>query len=150
MLSFYETGAKDGGFESGIGLALQVILASPHFVFRLEEAPRPLDSASTYQLADLDLASRLSFFLWARGPDAELLDIARAGGLQDADTLQLQVERMLVDPKSEALATRFASQLLRLQDLDKIHPDVLLFPGFETVALLMNLGSENSNACVSC
>ncbi len=120
-----------GDFESGIRMALQAILASPRFLFRLEEAPAAIRAGQNYRITDLDLATRLSFFLWAAGPDEELLKIAQRGTLRGPGVLAAQVKRMLADPKSEALATRFGSQWLRLQDLEKIYPDALLFPYYD-------------------
>ena len=128
LMSFYETGAAEGDFESGVRTALQAILASPHFVFRLEAAP---EGEGIYRLDDLELASRLSFFLWATVPDEELVKVATQGLLSDPAVLDRQVERMLADPRSDALATRFASQWLRLQDLEGMHPDYLLYPLYD-------------------
>jgi hypothetical protein len=128
LMKVYDDGRKAGDFESGIRLALQGILANPRFLFRVEQAPANLRAGQSYRLNDLDLASRLSFFLWDRVPDAELLKVAADGGLKIPAVLDKQVRRMLADPKSEALATRFASQWLRLQDVEKIRPDALLFP----------------------
>ena len=131
LLSLYEAGATEGGFEAGIRMALEGILASPHFVFRFEEPPVDADLAAGFAISDLDLASRLSFFLWAAGPDRELMRVAREGRLSDPGVLEQQVRRMLADPRSEALSTRFAAQWLRLQDLEKIHPDVRTYPDFD-------------------
>jgi hypothetical protein len=142
-MSFYQTGAAEGDFESGIRTALQAILASPHFVFRLEEAPAALEAGGAHRLNDLDLASRLSFFLWATVPDEELVKLASEGKLSDPEVLKGQVERMLDDPRSEALATRFASQWLRLQDLDKIDPDYLHYPLYDdTLAAALKRETE--------
>jgi hypothetical protein len=128
LLGLFRTGSEDGGFEVGIRTALQGILASPEFVFRLE---RPGGGpGEVYPVSDIDLASRLSFFLWASPPDGELLAVARDGRLSEPVVLEQQVRRMVDDPRSEALATRFAAQWLRLQDLDKVHPDALMFPDF--------------------
>ncbi len=131
LMKFYNQGRKDGDFESGIRLALQAILASPRFLFRLEDAPATLRAGQNYRITDLDLASRLSFFMWGSGPDAELLKAAGSGTLHVPAVLDKQVRRMLVDPKSEALSTRFAAQWLRLQDVDNIKPDALLFPSYD-------------------
>jgi hypothetical protein len=129
---FFQQGRQEGGdFEAGIRMALQAILASPKFLFRLEQAPATLRAGQTYRITDLDLAERLSFFLWAAGPDHELLKIAQRGTLRTPGVLAAQVKRMLKDPKAESLSTRFGSQWLRLQDLDKIHPDALLFPYYD-------------------
>ncbi len=132
LTKFYAQGRKDGGdFESGIRMALQAILASPRFLFRLEEAPTTLRAGQNYRINDLDLATRLSFFVWGSGPDEELLKIAQRGTLRAPGVLAAQVKRMLKDPKSDAIATRFGSQWLRLQDLEKIYPDALLFPYYD-------------------
>jgi Protein of unknown function (DUF1592)/Protein of unknown function (DUF1588)/Protein of unknown function (DUF1585)/Protein of unknown function (DUF1595)/Protein of unknown function (DUF1587) len=132
LTKFYAQGRKDGGdFESGIRMALQAILASPRFLFRLEEAPATIRAGQNYRITDLDLATRLSFFMWGAGPDEELLKVAQRGTLRGPGVLAAQVKRMLADPKSEALSTRFGSQWLRLQDLEKIYPDALLFPYYD-------------------
>ncbi len=132
LQKFFQQGRKDGGdFESGIRLAVQAILASPKFLFRLEEAPATVRPGQNYRITDRDLASRLSFFLWGTGPDAELVKVAGQGTLRAPGVLAAQVKRMLADPKAEALSTRFASQWFRLQDLDKINPDALLFPYYD-------------------
>jgi cytochrome c551/c552 len=128
LMRVYDDGRKDGDFESGIRLALQGILANPRFLFRVEQTPVNARAGEPYRLNDLDLASRLSFFLWDRVPDAELVKVATEGGLKDPAVLDRQVRRMLADPRSETLATRFAAQWLRLQDVEKIRPDSLLFP----------------------
>jgi len=130
LMSFYELGFADGGFELGVRTAIEAILASPDFVFRLEEAPSGVKAGESYAVSDTDLASRLSFFLWGAPPDAELLVAAEKGGLSDESGLTAQVRRMLQDSRAEALGTRFASQWLRLEDLDKVHPDRLFFPDF--------------------
>jgi hypothetical protein len=142
LLSFFETGSK-AGFEEGIRTALQAILTSPHFLFRVEEAPEGVDPGETYRISDVDLASRLSFFLWAMPPDDELSELATRRRLSDARTLEGQVRRMLADPRSEALATRFAGQWLRLQDLEKVHPDALTYPYFDqTLSASMHRETE--------
>lgn len=133
LMSFYQSGRDEGDFESGIRTSVQAILASPQFLFRLERN-RSRDSAgpdAIFRLSDVELASRLSFFLWSTGPDEELLTLAADGALSDPDTLAAQVSRMLDDPRSEALATRFASQWLRLQDLERLHPDYQLYPNYD-------------------
>ncbi|HEX7136483.1 MAG TPA: DUF1592 domain-containing protein, partial [Vicinamibacterales bacterium] len=122
---------KAGDFESGIRAVVQALLASPHFLFRLEEMPAATRPGQNYRVTDLDLASRLSYFLWATGPDAELLKVANTGTLHLPATLEKQVKRMLNDPRADAISTRFASQWLRLQDVDKIKPDALLYPSFD-------------------
>jgi hypothetical protein len=130
LMAFYDEGAKEGGFEVGIRTALEAILASPHFVFRIEETPATAKPGSRYALSDLDLASRLSFFIWGEPPDDSLVAIAKRGLLGSPMVLKAQTRRLLADPRSEALATRFAAQWLRLQDIDKVHPDALQFPDF--------------------
>jgi hypothetical protein len=130
LRGFYELGVEEGGFEIGIRTALEAVLASPHFVFRFEEAPANARSMTTYAISDDDLAARLSYFLWGLPPDEELRDLARLGELSDQNELERQVRRMLADPRSEALGSRFAAQWLRLQDLEKVHPDVRLEPDF--------------------
>ena len=133
-MSFYDRGApgeREGeGFEVGVRTALQAILASPQFIFRLEEQPVGVRAGASYRLSDLDLASRLSFFLWATNPDDELLTLAAEGRLSDSGLLEQQVERMLEDPRRKALATRFASQWLRLQDAEDNQPQPYLYPDF--------------------
>lgn len=129
-MSFYTSAAAEGGFELGVRTALQAILASPAFLFRLEREPPQAISGENYRLGDFDLASRLSFFLWGTSPDRELLDLADQERLTDPSLLATQVERMLVDPRSEALATRFAHQWLRLQDAAKNQPEPYFYPDF--------------------
>ena len=131
LMAFYETGATEGDFESGIRMALQAILASPHFVFRLEEVPDDTRPGENYRITDVNLASRLSYFLWASIPDEELMSVARQGKLSDPAVLEQQVRRMLGDQRAETLATRFAAQWLRLQDLEKVHPDALNYPQYD-------------------
>ncbi len=129
-LSFYERAASEEGFEIGIRTALQALLASPQFIFRLEEKPAGVRPGSSYRVSDVDLASRLAFFLWATNPDEELLELAAQDRLSDPEILEGQVLRMLRDPRSEALSTRFASQWLRLQDAHDNHPEPYLYPDY--------------------
>ncbi len=129
-MEFYDRAAREDGFEIGVRTALQAILASPSFIFRLERAPAEVLPGASYRISDVDLASRLSFFLWAQGPDDELLAAAADGRLSDAEVLESQVRRMLADPRAEALATRFASQWLRLQDAEDNQPEPYLYPDF--------------------
>lgn len=136
LMQFYEKGRAEGDFELGIRFALEAILASPQFVFRLERAPQTV-AGRAYRLDDLALATRLAFFLWGTPPDEELLRVASAGRLTDRE-LERQARRMLADPRAEALGTRFAAQWLRLQDLDKVKPDPNFYPNFdENLAGLM-------------
>jgi hypothetical protein len=143
LLHFYDEGATAGGFELGIRTVLQAMLASPDFIFRFEEPSAEVSPSGVYVLGDFDLATRLSFFLWGTPPDAELMEVAASGTLGDAAILDGQVDRMLADPRAEALGTRFAAQWLRLDDLDKVHPDRLLFPDFhEQLARAMRRETE--------
>ena len=131
LMALYDAGETEGGFEPGVRMALEGILASPHFVFRFEEPPVDVRPTDSFTISDHDLATRLSFFLWAGGPDPELLQLADERRLSDSDVLTRQVRRMLADPRAEALATRFAAQWLRLPDLDTLHPDVRTYPDFD-------------------
>jgi hypothetical protein len=130
LMSFYDQGRQEGGFELGVRTAIEAILASPHFIFRMEELPATARPGQKYAVSPTDLASRLSFFLWGAPPDESLVNAARNGTLSDPTVLAAQTRRMLADPKSEALASRFAAQWLRLQDVEKVHPDALQFPDF--------------------
>ncbi len=131
LMTFYDMGVQEGGFEVGVRTALQAILASPDFVFRFERAQGAIKPGESYRITDEALASRLSYFIWSAPPDRELITLASQGELADARTLERQVRRMLADPRSESLATRFAAQWLRLPDLELIHPDANLFPNFD-------------------
>jgi cytochrome c5 len=131
LMAFFDSGRLGADFEAGIRSALQAILASPHFIFRLEEVPSTVKPGQNYRISDLDLAARLSFFLWASPPDEELLAAASKGTLRTPAVLDAQVQRMLADARASALATRFAAQWLRLQDLEKIHPDPLYYPQYD-------------------
>jgi hypothetical protein len=131
LMRFYDEGSKNGNFEDGVRMALQAILASPHFVFKFEDATGSVNADGYARLSDLDLASRLSFFLWGSIPDEELLDLARRGRLSQPRELERQVRRMMADPKVIALGDRFAAQWLRLQDIDKVRPDAFWFPDFD-------------------
>jgi len=122
---------RSGGFESGIREALEAILASPHFIFRLEREPDDVRPGSSYRIADVDLASRLSYFLWGTPPDPELLTIATQNKLSAPGMLDKQARRMLADRRADALGTRFAAQWLRLQDVEKVHPDPNFYPNFD-------------------
>jgi hypothetical protein len=121
LMKFYDAGVTKGGFESGVRTSLEALLASPRFIFRLEDQPANVKPGDTYRISDYDLASRLSFFLWGMPPDQELMNVAGKGQLSQPAVLEQQAKRMLADPRSEALGTRFAAQWLRLQDLDKNH-----------------------------
>ena len=132
LMSLYEQGAEEGGFEVGIRNGLELILASPHFVFRFEKGADPGNVDRAYPISDFDLASRLSFFLWGSPLDEELLSLARQGRLSDRRVLEAQTRRMLADPRSEALATRFAAQWLRLSDIAAVVPDFYAYPDYYT------------------
>ncbi len=149
LMAFYEQGRKEKNFETGIEMVLARILASPQFIYRIEEetAPRTASVAGStimasqraqaprtppaQRLSDVDLASRLSFFLWSSIPDAELLKVASSGRLKDPVVLEQQVRRMLKDPKAEALAINFAGQWLNLRALDASAPLPLIYPDFD-------------------
>jgi mono/diheme cytochrome c family protein len=130
LLAIYDRARKDGGdFEDGIRFGIQGILANPRFMFRTEQTVR--EANGLYRLTDVDLASRLSFFLWGTLPDEALLKAATDGTLRNPAVFDRHVKRMLADSRSRALATRFAAQWLRLQDVDKVRPDGLLFPRWD-------------------
>ena len=130
LMTFYESGRHDGGFEAGIEEGLQRILASPKFVFRVERDPAAVTNP-VYRISDLELASRLSFFLWSSIPDDQLLSAAAKGTLSDPVVLEKQVRRMLADPKAEALTSNFAGQWLHLRNVTNILPNSDLFPDFD-------------------
>lgn len=131
LLKFYKQGAAEGGFETGMRTAVQALLASPYFVFRFEKTPSNVADGDLYNISDVELASRLSYFLWGSIPDEKLLSLAASGQLSKKAVLSAEVNRMLADPKAEALATRFAAQWLRLQDLEKVRPDAFWFPDYD-------------------
>jgi hypothetical protein len=130
LMTFFDQGRAEGGFELGVRMAIEAILASPHFIFRTEELPAGARPGQRYAVAPNDLASRLSFFIWGAPPDDALIAAARSGALSEPAGLAAQTRRLLADSRSEALATRFAAQWLRLQDIEKVHPDALQFPDF--------------------
>jgi hypothetical protein len=129
LLDFYRSGREGASFERGIQSALSRLLVDPQFLFRLEREPANVAAGAAYRLTDLDLASRLSFFLWSSVPDDELIDVAARGGLQDPVTLERQVRRMLADPRAEALVANFAGQWLFLRELKNVRPDSPDFDG---------------------
>jgi len=131
LLPFFETGRKEGGFDRGIQKAIERLLVSSQFLFRIERPPANVATGAVYRVSDLDLASRLSFFLWSSIPDDELLEAVVAGRLKDPKVLDAQVRRMLADPRSDSLVTNFAAQWLFLRDIDSKHPDEILFPNFD-------------------
>ena len=131
LLDFYEAGKAEGGFEAGIQYALERLLTSPDFLFRVERAPVDLPSETTYAVSDSELASRLSFFLWGSIPDDELLAVAESTTLSAPDVLDRQVLRMLADPKAKSLVQDFAGQWLYLRNIDSVHPTPNEFPEFD-------------------
>jgi len=128
LMQFYRAGSEEGGFEEGMRRALTRVLASPSFLYRMEVAPDSEDPNAPFTISSLDLASRLSFFLWSSIPDDELLQAAVNDRLQDPAELEAQVRRMLADPRSKALADNFAYQWLKLSKLDEIEPDNKIYP----------------------
>jgi hypothetical protein len=131
VMTFYQTARERGGFEEGIRLALQRILSDPEFLYRIEREPRNVAPGQTYRITDLDLASRLSFFLWSSIPDDELIGLATKGKLRDPKVLDQQVKRMLADPRAEALAVNFAGQWLNLRSVSTSTPAGMVFPDFD-------------------
>ena len=130
-LAFYRDARIEGGFEAGIETAIRAVLVNPNFLFRVGKSPSNLPPNTAYRISDLDLASRLSFFLWSSIPDDELIDVASRGKLHEPAVLQQQVKRMLADSRSEALVTNFAEQWLYLRNLDTQTPDPRNFPDFD-------------------
>jgi hypothetical protein len=130
-LAFYREGRAEGDFDAGIGRALTAVLINPEFLFRVETDPKNTAAGASYRISDLELASRLSFFLWSSIPDDELLDMALRGKLSRPEELEKQTRRMLADRRSFNLATNFAGQWLRLRNLDAVVPTARLFPDFD-------------------
>jgi hypothetical protein len=131
LLNFYKAGRENGDFEDGIERGLQFILAHPEFVFRTETAPASVKPGEAYRVNDLQLASRLSFFLWSNGPDDELIDIAARGKLKNPAVLEQQVRRMIADPRSGEFVKNFAGQWLGLRTLQTQTPEGTIFPDFD-------------------
>ena len=130
-LNFFASARKQGDFEAGIESALTAILSSTHFLYRAELVPEDAKPGQIYRISDLELASRLSFFLWSQGPDDELLELAARSRLSDPRTLEQQIERMLRDQRSDSLVTNFAFQWLNVNRLDNVVPDPVLYPDFD-------------------
>lgn len=129
LLRFVDLARKDGqSTEQGIQLAIQAMLMSPHFLFRIERDPAPTDPSKVHRISDIELASRLSYFLWNSMPDDQLLDLAEAGKLSQPQVLDAQVKRMLEDPRSSTLARNFAGQWLEIRNLAVVKPDPQKFP----------------------
>ncbi len=131
LLRFYRIGRREGTFEQGIQEALARLLVSPHFLFRIERDPANIQADAVYRISDLELASRLSFFLWSSIPDDELLEVAARGALSDPDILDAQVRRMLADRRATALVTNFGGQWLHIRNLKAVDPDARAFPEFD-------------------
>jgi mono/diheme cytochrome c family protein len=131
LMPFYEAGRQGGGsFDQGVEYVVAAVLASPEFLYRSIRGPKGASPNTEFGLTDLELASRLSFFLWNTGPDDELLRLAAAGGLTKPGAMEKQVRRMLADPRASSLVTSFAMKWLNLTTLDQVKPDPVLFPGF--------------------
>ncbi len=128
LYAIYASGLKRGGFEEGIRKAITAILASPFFLYRAEPTPAGLKAGDSYHITDLELASRLSFFLWSSVPDTELLTLASANQLHEPAVLKKEVERMLADPRAISLASNFAFQWLDVERLAEVSPDPKIFP----------------------
>ena len=131
LMAFYTEAAAEGGFEAGIQRAIERVLVSPDFLFRIEADAPAAAGARTHRLSDVELASRLSFFLWSSIPDDPLLDVASKGQLGTPAGLERQVRRMLLDPKAKALTDNFAGQWLVLRNIKDVAPDPDLFPDFD-------------------
>ena len=132
LLAAYAAGREEGGgFEDGVRWAIEALLVSPKFLFRVEEPPADATPGAPYRIGDLDLASRLSFFLWSSIPDDELVDLAARGRLREPGVLERQVGRMLADPRAQALVENFAGQWLYLRNLPSVAPDTVRFPDFD-------------------
>jgi uncharacterized protein DUF1592/uncharacterized protein DUF1588/uncharacterized protein DUF1585/uncharacterized protein DUF1595 len=131
LLVPYRSGRERGGFENGIRLAVQRILVSPDFLFRVEVDPAGVAAGSAYRISDVELASRLSFFLWSSGPDDELLRLAERNQLHDRAALERQVGRMLADARASTLVSNFVGQWLYLRNIEAVLPDPSAFPDFD-------------------
>jgi len=130
LMPFYESGHAEAGFDAGIQSALERLLVSPQFLYRIER-DSSVTPGQAYPIADIELASRLSFFLWSSIPDEELLQTALDGRLREPETLSTQVQRMLADPRSASMVTNFAAQWLFLRDVTAKEPDVFIFPDYD-------------------
>jgi hypothetical protein len=130
-MEFYRSGRSEGTFEEGIEKALRRLLADPQFIYRREIVPATVASGKSYRISDLELASRLSFFLWSSIPDDELITLARQGKLRNPAVLEQQVRRMVADPRSKALVTNFTGQWLNVRGMQSVDPVVKLYPDFD-------------------
>lgn len=131
LLMAYDAGRSTGGFEDGIRWAIEAVLVSPKFLFRVEGQPEDVAPGAPYRVSDIDLASRLSFFLWSSVPDEALMELATAGRLSNPEVLEAQVRRMLGDPRSRALVENFGGQWLYLRNMPAVAPDATQFPDFD-------------------
>ena len=131
LMAFFDQGRKGATFDDGIELALRLVLASPHFLVRAEQEPATVRAGQPYRIRDLELASRLSFFLWSSVPDDELIALATQGRLSQPRVLEQQVRRLLADPRSESLVSNFAQQLLYLRNLPATSPDGVFYPNWD-------------------
>lgn len=131
LMDFYNQGHVEGGFDTGIQFALERLLVSPDFLFRIEQDPLDAEPSSMYSITDTELASRLSFFLWSSLPDDELLDLVERGELRNPGVLEAQVKRMMIDSRSSGFIENFVGQWLYLRNLDGIYPDPAAFPEFD-------------------
>jgi hypothetical protein len=148
LMPFYEEGTESGGFEKGIEQVVAAVLASPHFLYRGVVPDAGQENQAYFALDDIELASRLSFFLWSQRPDEELLDLAIAGRLSEPKVLEAQVRRMLEDPRVEALVENFAVKWLNLDNLADVDPDPRLFPEFSN-ALMADFSEETQRFLAS-
>jgi hypothetical protein len=146
LLSFYRAGLQTGSFETGIQAAVERMLTSPKFLIRTEPDPAVAARGAVYRVSDLDLASRLSFFLWSSIPDDELLRVAGQGRLKDPAVLEQQTLRMLADPKAEALVENFAGQWLYLRNLRDMIPNSVDFP----ISTIISAGPWAAKPSYSC
>ncbi len=133
LYRFYQDGRASGDFESGIQAAIEAMLVAPDFLFRIEQDAPTARPGLAYRISDVELASRLSFFLWSTIPDDELLGLAERGGLKDSAVLERQVRRMLDDPRADALVSNFAGQWLHLRNVETVTPDPVILPFDESL-----------------
>ncbi len=131
LYQFFEAGRQEGGFDTGIQFALERVLVAPDFLFRIQQDSADTAPGDVYQISDVELASRLSFFLWSSGPDEELLQAAESQSLQDPGVLAAQVERMMADEKADAFINNFVGQWLYIRNLDNVYPLPSAFPEFD-------------------
>lgn len=131
LMEFYQAGRLEGTFDKGIQFALERLLTDPDFLYRVERDPVDMPSGSNYEITDVELASRLSFFLWSSIPDDELLAVAEQGTLSDSAVLETQVRRMMADPRSQAMVDNFVGQWLYLRNMRGVYPDPNIFPQFD-------------------